>query len=46
MILGASRIEQLRDNLGALQHVRKMTPELMEKIEDIVDNRPDPFSRF
>jgi voltage-dependent potassium channel beta subunit len=46
VILGASRIDQLEDNLGALQHADKMTTELMEKIEAIVDNRPDPFSHF
>jgi len=42
VILGASRIEQLRDNLKALEHVGKMTPELMERIEKIIDNRPEP----
>jgi aryl-alcohol dehydrogenase-like predicted oxidoreductase len=46
VILGASRIDQLQDNLEALHHAHKMTPPLMEKIEDIVDNRPDPGSRF
>jgi len=46
IILGASRIEQLEDNLAALDHAGKMTPELMEDIEKIIDNRPEPFSRF
>jgi len=46
VILGASRREQLEDNLGALEHAEKMTPELMESIENIVDNRPEPFNHF
>jgi aryl-alcohol dehydrogenase-like predicted oxidoreductase len=46
VILGASHIDQLRDNLQALQHAGKMTAELMQKIEAIVDNKPEPFSRF
>jgi len=45
-ILGASRIEQLRDNLNALHNAEKMTPELLEGIEKIVDNRPEPFKHF
>jgi aryl-alcohol dehydrogenase-like predicted oxidoreductase len=46
VILGASRIEQLQDNLGALAHAGKMTAELMDGIEKIIDNRPEPFSHF
>lgn len=46
VILGASRRSQLEDNLGALRHKDRMTPELMDAIETIVDNRPEPFSRF
>jgi voltage-dependent potassium channel beta subunit len=46
VILGASRIDQLRDNLGALQHADKMTPALLQEIETIADNRPVPFSHF
>lgn len=33
VILGASRIEQLRDNLGALAVVPKLTPEVLARIE-------------
>ncbi|MGQ3054352.1 MAG: potassium channel beta subunit family protein [Roseateles sp.] len=35
VILGASRIEQLRDNLGALTVVPKLTPEIVERIDAI-----------
>ncbi len=36
VILGASKLEQLRDNLGALDHRAKLTPELIEKVEKLV----------
>lgn len=35
VILGASRIEQLQDNLGALAVTPKLTPEVVERIEAI-----------
>ncbi|NCT83370.1 MAG: aldo/keto reductase [Comamonadaceae bacterium] len=35
VILGASRIEQLRDNLGALAVTPKLTPEVLERIDAI-----------
>ena len=40
-ILGATKPEQLRENLGALPHVRKLTPELLQRIESIVANAPE-----
>ncbi len=46
VILGASRIDQLKDNLEALEHAGKMTPDLMDGIEAIIDNRPDPLKHF
>ncbi len=35
VILGASRIEQLRENLGALALLPKLTPEVLARIDDI-----------
>ena len=35
VILGASRIEQLKDNLGALAVTPKLTPEVIERIDSI-----------
>ncbi|KQV87994.1 aldo/keto reductase [Pelomonas sp. Root1237] len=35
VILGASRIEQLRDNLGALAVTPKLTPEVIERVDSI-----------
>ncbi|KAH7304277.1 NADP-dependent oxidoreductase domain-containing protein [Stachybotrys elegans] len=40
VILGASKIEQIEDNLKALPLLDKLTPEIMEEIEGILDNRP------
>ena len=39
-ILGASRPEQLEENLGAVEVVERLTPEVMERIEGVLDNRP------
>lgn len=40
VILGASRTEQLQENLGALEIVPKLTPEVMERIEGVLQNKP------
>jgi voltage-dependent potassium channel beta subunit len=39
-ILGASRKEQLIENLGAIEAAAKLTPEIMERIEGIVGTKP------
>ncbi|MBS1566954.1 MAG: aldo/keto reductase [Bacteroidetes bacterium] len=39
-ILGATKQEQLKENLKALDAVEKLTPEVMEKIENILQNKP------
>ena len=46
VILGASRLSQLTDNLAALDHTAKLTPEVLEAIEAIVANRPAPPQRW
>lgn len=40
VILGASKPEQVIDNLKALEVLPKLTPEVMEKIETILNNKP------
>lgn len=40
VILGASRAAQLAENLKALDHVAKLTPEVMQRIEAVVQNKP------
>ena len=39
-ILGASREEQLTENLKALDVLPMLTPEVMEEIEKILQNKP------
>jgi voltage-dependent potassium channel beta subunit len=40
VILGASKVEQLRENLNAIDVVAKLTPEVMDRIEQILGNTP------
>jgi aryl-alcohol dehydrogenase-like predicted oxidoreductase len=40
VILGITKPEQLKENLGALDVIDKLTPELHEKIEEILKNKP------
>lgn len=40
VILGASRLQQLQDNLRAIDIVATLTGDVMERIETILDNRP------
>lgn len=46
VILGASRLSQLTDNLAALDHRDRLTDALMADIEQIVGNRPAPAARY
>ena len=46
VILGASRVAQLEDNLAALTSRDKMTEDLKSKIEDILQNKPDGPKRY
>ncbi len=39
-ILGATKKEQLADNLKALEVLPKLSPEVMQKIEDIMGTKP------
>jgi len=48
-ILGATKVEQLHENIKALDVIPRLTPEVMEKIEKILDNKPlrsENFGRF
>ena len=42
VITGASRPEQVEQNMGALGVVDKLTPAVMQRIEGILKNRPNP----
>jgi aryl-alcohol dehydrogenase-like predicted oxidoreductase len=46
VILGATKVEQIHDNCKALQLLEKLTPEVMEEIEGILDNKPKHAPSF
>jgi voltage-dependent potassium channel beta subunit len=46
VILGASKLSQLKDNLEALKHKAKMTPEVLGEIEKIMGNKPAAPQRY
>lgn len=46
VILGASKLEQLHDNLKALDHKAKLTPDVLAAIEEVVQNKPEAPQRF
>jgi voltage-dependent potassium channel beta subunit len=46
VILGASRLEQLTDNLTALDRKAAMTPDLLIAVEAVVQSRPEAPQRF
>jgi voltage-dependent potassium channel beta subunit len=43
LIMGASKVSQLEDNLKAIDVVDQITDDLMERIEQILDNKPEPI---
>ena len=46
VIIGASRPEQVRENMKALDAVPMLTDEVMERIEEVLANRPEPVPNF
>jgi voltage-dependent potassium channel beta subunit len=42
VITGASRVDQVYDNLQALEVVDHLTDDVMEEIEEVLDNKPEP----
>ena len=46
VILGASKLDQLTDNLAALDARDKMTPDLIAAIEAVMQTRPEAPRRF
>ena len=45
-IIGVKRPEHILDNIQALSVLKKLTPEILEKIEVILNNRPTPPINF
>jgi aryl-alcohol dehydrogenase-like predicted oxidoreductase len=46
VILGATKVEQIHDNLKAVALIDKLTPEILEEIEGILGNKPSPPPTF
>ncbi|MCL4393939.1 MAG: aldo/keto reductase [Chloroflexi bacterium] len=46
VITGASKPEQVVENMKALDVASKLTPDVMARIEDILDNKPEPESDY
>jgi aryl-alcohol dehydrogenase-like predicted oxidoreductase len=46
VILGATKIEQVLDNLKALDLIDKLTPEILAEIEAVLDNKPKGVATF
>jgi aryl-alcohol dehydrogenase-like predicted oxidoreductase len=46
VITGASKPQQVSENLITLDNVEKLTPDVMEQIETILDNKPEPESDY
>ncbi|KAK6078482.1 voltage-gated potassium channel subunit beta 2 [Seiridium cupressi] len=46
VILGATKTEQIEDNIKALKLSEKITPEILEEIEKILDNKPTPTPTY
>ena len=46
VILGASKKSQLEDNLGALDSREKLTPDVLDKIDAILGNKPAAPARY
>jgi len=44
VITGASRLEQVQENMAAMKVAERLTPDVLERIEEIVDNRPETES--
>lgn len=46
VILGATKIDQIHDNIKALDLLDKITPEVKEEIEAVLDNKPKGPATF
>jgi aryl-alcohol dehydrogenase-like predicted oxidoreductase len=46
IILGASSPEQVKENLRAIDVLPKLTPEVMERIEKILENKPPNMQAY
>jgi voltage-dependent potassium channel beta subunit len=46
VLMGGTKTEQLEDNLQALKFLDKLTPEVLQKIDDIFQNKPEAVRSY
>ncbi len=46
VITGASKVSQVTENMKALDVLPKLTPDVMERIEQILNNKPELVGDF
>jgi aryl-alcohol dehydrogenase-like predicted oxidoreductase len=46
VITGASKPQQVTENMKALDFVEKLTPAVIDQIELVLDNKPEPISDY
>ncbi len=46
VITGASKPEQVTENMKAVEVIDKLTPDVMERVEEILDNKPKDIPNF
>lgn len=44
-ITGASKVEQVSKSVKSLEYIDKLTPEIMDEIDSILKNKPEPLTR-
>jgi aryl-alcohol dehydrogenase-like predicted oxidoreductase len=42
VITGATRVAHVRENVAAIEVVDRLTPEVLDRIEGVLGNRPGP----
>jgi len=46
VITGASKVEQVKQNMKAIDVVDQLTPDIMERVEEVLDNKPESEPNF
>ena len=46
VITGASKPDQVTENMYVLEEIEKLTPPVLDRIENILDNKPNPEEDF
>lgn len=46
VITGASKVSQVEENMKAVDYIDALTPDILEEIENILDNKPEPLPDF